>query len=172
MIYGDHNGISENHNRAMKEILGKEITDYQNAQNQRVPLMIRVPGKKGGVNHTYGGEIDVMPTLLHLEGIDSQKYINFGTDLFSKDHDDTVAFRNGDFVTPKYTSVDNIIYDTKTGEKLKANEETKNLKTRVNQQLSLSDSVLYKDLLRFHKLNDFKAVDPSDYHYGKEKEIK
>lgn len=46
MIYGDHNGISENHNRAMKEILGKEITDYQNAQNQRVPLMIRVPGKK------------------------------------------------------------------------------------------------------------------------------
>lgn len=172
VIYGDHNGISENHNRAMKEILGKEITDYQNAQNQRVPLMIRVPGKKGGVNHTYGGEIDVMPTLLHLQGIDSQKYINFGTDLFSKDHDDTVAFRNGDFVTPKYTSVDNVIYDTKTGEKLKANEETKNLKTRVNQQLSLSDSVLYKDLLRFHKLSDFTAVDPSDYHYGKEKEIK
>lgn len=120
------------------------------------------------MNHTYGGEIDVMPTLLHLQGIDSENYINFGTDLFSKEHDDTVAFRNGDFVTPKYTSVDNIIYDTKTGKELEANEETKNLKTRVTQQLKLSDSVLYKDLLRFHKLSDFKAVDPSDYHYGKE----
>ena len=84
LLYGDHNGISENHNRAMSEIQGKEITPYQNAQNQRVPLMIRIPGKKGGVNHTYGGEVDVMPTLLHLQGIDSNEFVNFGTDLFSK----------------------------------------------------------------------------------------
>ena len=84
LLYGDHNGISENHNRAMSEIQGKEITPYQNAQNQRVPLMIRIPGKQGGVNHTYGGEVDVMPTLLHLQGIDSNEYVNFGTDLFSR----------------------------------------------------------------------------------------
>ncbi|MGV3273090.1 LTA synthase family protein [Bacillus sp. CIS52] len=169
MIYGDHYGISENHNRAMKEILGKEITPYQNAQNQRVPLMLHIPGKKGGVNHTFGGEMDVVPTILHLEGIDSKKYINFGTDLFSKDHDDTVTFRNGDYVTPKYTSISNVVYDTKTGKELKGNQETKNLKARVTEQLKLSDSVMYKDLLRFHKLSDFMPVDPSKYHYGKEK---
>ncbi|BBP88021.1 hypothetical protein BsIDN1_16390 [Bacillus safensis] len=68
----------------MSEIQGKEITPYQNAQNQRVPLMIRIPGKKGGVNHTYGGEVDVMPTLLHLQGIDSNEFVNFGTDPILK----------------------------------------------------------------------------------------
>ncbi|MEC3608157.1 LTA synthase family protein [Bacillus glycinifermentans] len=169
VIYGDHNGISENHNRAMKEVLGKEITSYQNAMNQRVPLMIRVPGKKGGVNHTYGGETDVMPTLLHLQGIDNKNYINFGTDLFSKDHDETVAFRNGNYVTPKYTMIDSTVYDTKTGKELKPNKETENLKKQVAEKLNLSDQVLYKDLLRFHKLSDFTPVDPSKYHYGKEK---
>ena len=169
VIYGDHNGISENHNRAMKEVLGKEITPYQNAMNQRVPLMIRIPGKKGGVNHTYGGEMDVMPTLLHLQGIDSKKYINFGTDLFSKDHDQTVAFRNGNYVTPKYTMIDTTVYDTKTGKEIKGNQETENLKSQVSEQLDLSDQVLYKDLLRFHEISDFKPVDPSKYHYGKEK---
>ncbi len=113
--------------------------------------------------------MDVVPTILHLEGIDSKKYINFGTDLFSKDHDDTVTFRNGDYVTPKYTSISNVVYDTKTGKELKGNQETKNLKARVTERLKLSDSVMYKDLLRFHKLSDFTPVDPSKYHYGKEK---
>lgn len=166
MIYGDHNGISENHNRAMTEVQGTEITPYQNMQNQRVPLMLHIPGKKGGVNHTFGGMIDAMPTLLHLQGIDHRNYINFGTDLFSKQHDETIALRNGDFVTPKYTSVDHIIYDTVTGETLEPNEETKNINARVEQQLKLSDQVLYQDLLRFHDLEDFQKVNPSLYHYG------
>ncbi|MDA7025224.1 LTA synthase family protein [Bacillus sp. CLL-7-23] len=169
VIYGDHNGISENHNRAMEEVLGKEITPYQNVMNQRVPLMIRIPGQKGGVNHTYGGEVDVMPTLLHLQGIDNKNYVNFGTDLFSKEHDETVPFRNGNYVTPKYTLIDTTVYDTKTGKEIKPNKETEKLKTQVSEQLDLSDQVLYKDLLRFHKLKDFTPVDPAKYFYGKEK---
>ena len=63
----------------------------------------------------YGGEIDVMPTLLHLAGIDSKKYLLFGSDLFSKDHDQTVAFRNENFITPKYTVVGSTIYENSTG---------------------------------------------------------
>ena len=38
--------------------------------------MIHIPGTKdGGVQTQYGGEIDVLPTLLHLLGIDSRDYI-------------------------------------------------------------------------------------------------
>lgn len=166
MIYGDHQGISENHNRAMSEVLGTDITPYQNAQNQRVPLMIRVPGVEGGVNHTYGGEIDVMPTLLHLQGIDAQKYLMFGTDLFSDEHDETIAFRDGSFVTPKYTNVQGTLYHTDTGEEAEANPETERLKEKVDEQLQLSDEVLYQDLLRFHNVDGFKPVDPSNYFYG------
>ena len=60
----DHYGISENHNKAMAEVLGKEeITDFDNAQLQRVPLLILNSGAEGGVNHTYSGQIDVRPVL-------------------------------------------------------------------------------------------------------------
>lgn len=65
-MYGDHYGISDNHNAAMSKVMGKEINSFENAQLQRVPLIVRVPGVKGGVQHQYGGEIDVLPTLLHL----------------------------------------------------------------------------------------------------------
>ncbi|MEN0645133.1 LTA synthase family protein [Alkalicoccobacillus gibsonii] len=166
MIYGDHQGISENHNRAMSEVLDTEITPFQNAQNQRVPLMIRVPGVEGGVNHTYGGEIDVMPTLLHLQGIDAQKYLMFGTDLFSDEHDETIAFRDGSFITPKYTNVQGTLYDASTGEEVETSPETDRLKEKVDEQLQLSDEVLYQDLLRFHDVDGFEPVDPSNYFYG------
>ncbi|UFT99751.1 LTA synthase family protein [Radiobacillus kanasensis] len=167
IIYGDHNGISTNHNRAMEEVLGKEITPFQNAQNQRVPLLMHIPGVEGGVNHTYGGQIDLMPTILHLQGIDNRKLINFGTDLFSEEHDETVAFRDGGFVTPKYTYVNDIVYDTQTGEVIEDDdtEEIQKLKRNVIQQLQLSDEVLYKDLLRFHELENFEKVDPANYDY-------
>jgi lipoteichoic acid synthase len=170
MIYGDHYGISENHNKAMEKVLGEKITPYKNAQLQRVPFFLHVPGVKGGVNHTYGGEIDVVPTLLHLVGIDSKEYVQFGTDLLSKDHDQVVAFRNGDYVSPKYTSIDGKYYDTNTGERITATDEAKAYKKKVGRELELSDKVLYGDLLRFNKLDDFKPVDPSKYMYGKDQE--
>ncbi|AST96580.1 LTA synthase family protein [Shouchella clausii] len=166
MIYGDHNGISENHNRAMAEILGTEITPHQNAQNQRVPLLIRVPGMEGGMNHTYGGEIDVMATLLHLQGISAKPYVQFGTDLFSEEHDEIVSFRSGDYITPAFTSVNGVLYDTETGEILEPTEETTEIQEKVDQQLDYSDRVLYEDLLRFHAIDGFEPIEPTDYYYG------
>src|SRR5699024_3860509 len=54
MIYGDHYGVSTNHNRAMKELLGEEITPFKNAQLQRVPFLIKVPGVEGkGIVEEY-----------------------------------------------------------------------------------------------------------------------
>ena len=115
VMYGDHYGISENHNKAMAQIMGKEITVFESASLQRVPLFIHVPGMEGGVNHEYGGQIDLLPTLLHLLGIDTKDYVQFGTDLLSKEHDEVVPFRNGDFVSPTIYSIDGKFYDSKTG---------------------------------------------------------
>lgn len=165
IIYGDHYGISENHNKAMEQIIGTEITAFENAQLQRVPLMIAVPGMTGGINHTYGGEVDVVPTMLHLLGIDSKPYIQFGTDLFSVQHDSVVAFRNGDFVSNKWTSIDGAYYDSATGESVKATEEAKAAKAKVRRELELSDQILYGDLLRFYKPDGWKQVNRSDYFY-------
>ncbi|WP_309086864.1 LTA synthase family protein [Domibacillus sp.] len=168
LIYGDHYGISENHNKAMAQIMGEEITDFKNAQLQRVPLFIHVPGVKGGVKHQYGGEIDVLPTMLHLLGIDNKEFIQFGTDLLSPEHDEVVAFRNGDFVSPKYTSIDGTYYDSKTGATLEPTADMQAAKKKVADQLSFSDQVLYGDLLRFHDIEGMEPVDPTQYQYGKE----
>ena len=170
VMYGDHYGISENHKRAMGKVMGKNINDFEQAQLQRVPLFITSPGLKGGVNHTYGGDVDVRPTVMHLLGLDTKDYIDFGTDLLSKEHQQVVPFRNGDFVSPKYTSIDGKYYDTNTGERITATDEAKAYKKKVGRELELSDKVLYGDLLRFNKLDDFKLVDPSKYMYGKDQE--
>ena len=43
VMYGDHYGISDNHNAAMSKVMGKEMNSFENAQLQRVPLIVRVP---------------------------------------------------------------------------------------------------------------------------------
>ncbi|WP_342577257.1 LTA synthase family protein [Psychrobacillus sp. FSL K6-2843] len=171
VFYGDHYGISENHNKAMEQIIGKEITPYESTNLQRVPLIIHVPEMQGGVNHTYGGQIDLLPTLLHLLGIDSQDYVQFGTDILSKEHNDIVPFRNGDYVSPTIYSIDEKFYDATTGLPLvddnqiqKANE----YKKRVENRLHLSDKVVNGDLLRFYTPAGFTKVNPSQYNYNKD----
>ena len=103
VLYGDHYGISNGRNQTLSELVGKSSdtwTDYDNPQMQRVPYMIHIPGQtNGGINHTYGGQVDALPTLLHLLGIDTQKYIQLGQDLFSEEHEELVAFRDGSFMT-------------------------------------------------------------------------
>ena len=49
-MYGDHYGISDNHNAAMSKVMGKEINSFENAQLQRVPFIVRVPGVKVAYN--------------------------------------------------------------------------------------------------------------------------
>ena len=170
VFYGDHYGISENHNRAMEKIIGKEITPYESANLQRVPLIIHVPGLQGEVNHTYGGQIDLLPTLLHLLGIDSQEYIQFGTDLLSKEHNEIVPFRNGDYVSPTIYSIDEKFYDATTGLPLDDSqlENAKEYKNRIENRLYLSDKVVNGDLLRFYTPAGFTKVNPSKYNYNKD----
>lgn len=170
MIYGDHYGISDNHNKAMSEIIGEEITPLKNADLQRVPFMIKVPGVDGqGTNHEFSGQMDVMPTLLHILGIDAQDYIQFGTDMFSKGHKDFVPFRNGSFMTKEYSYVNGVYYDNKTGEEIEEpTEAMKKQQEEVIHELELSDEVLYGDLLRFYTPNDeWEPINKDDYFYGK-----
>lgn len=175
MIYGDHYGISNSENKALATALDRnpnDWTDFDNTQLQRVPLMFVIPGSggHGGIYHQYGGEVDVLPTLLHLLGISTKRYIQFGTDLFSSQHSQVVAFRNHDFVTPRFSSISGTIYDNKTGKiaKLTAKQKKQLKKNRklVNTELSLSDSLNEKNLLRFYHPKGFKKVNPADYNYS------
>lgn len=170
VLYGDHYGISNNHRPAIAQLLHKKsINSYDLAQFQKVPFMIHAAGLKGGIRQTYGGEIDVLPTLLHLLGIKDNNTIQFGTDLLSKQHDQRVAFRDGDFVTPKYTKVGSTVYLTRSGKEITPNATQKkqiaNIQNHVTTELSLSDRVIYGDLLRFYTPKGFQKVNRKDFTY-------
>jgi lipoteichoic acid synthase len=149
----------------MAQILGKPVTPYVDAQLQRVPLFIHVPGVKGNVNHTYGGDVDVRPTVLHLLGVPTQDYISFGTDLLSKEHRQVVPFRNGDVMTPKYDSINGQCYANPEGEKVD-NSLCQPYEDLAKKELQLSDKVVYGDLLRFYHPDNFEPVDKSTINYN------
>ena len=175
VLYGDHYGISNSRNPALAPLLGKNSetwSSYDNAMLQRVPYMVVIPGMdKGGIIDTYGGEIDMLPTLEHLLGIESNKFLQVGQDMLSPEHDQIVAFRSANyFVTPEYTSYSGRTYYTKTGEEItnpdeKTKEELDKIKEAANLQLKISDSIQTGDLLRFFKGNDLGKVNPEDYSY-------
>ena len=174
VLYGDHYGVSNSRNQNLAELLGKSKStwnDFDNAAMQRVPYMIHVPGQtNGGINHTYGGQVDALPTLLHLLGVDTKNYIQMGQDLFSKDNKQIVSFRNGNIVTPKYTILGSTIYNTATGELIaepteEVKKEIAEIKKESSTQLQVSDQVTNGDLLRFYTDSGLKPVVPEDYNY-------
>lgn len=181
VFYGDHYGISNSRNKALATVLPNADAEnwgaYNNAQIQRIVGLIYAPGitdkgLKAGIQQTFGGQIDMLPTLLHLLGIKTDQYAMFGHDLLSKDHPNQVIFRNGTLVTPKYTSIEGTIYDTKTGEVL-TDTLTEDEKKAVSQQveeaqkaLDFSSEILSNDLLRFYKPDGFKALDQTQLDYA------
>ncbi|MDN6838472.1 MAG: LTA synthase family protein, partial [Staphylococcus equorum] len=166
MIYGDHYGISENHNKAMEKLLGEEITPAKFTDLNRTGFWLKIPGKEGTVDETYAGQADVMPTLLHLMGIDTKNYLMMGTDMLSKDHNDTVPFRNGDFITKDYKYVNGRIYNNKNNEPVtKKPEDFEKRKQQAEKDLQMSDDLINGDLLRFYDTPDFEKVKPSEYDY-------
>ncbi|MGM0216284.1 lipoteichoic acid synthase [Enterococcus sp. AZ109] len=169
VFYGDHYGISESRNKTLAGLLDQDAETWNGANQaemQKVPLMFHIPGlETGGIQSTYGGQVDVLPTLLHLLGINSQDYPLLGQDLFSPDHNQTVAFRNGDFVSPEYTSHRGSLYQTQTKELLADTSVADSLKEVVTTQLAMSDKINNGDLLRFYSNDQLASVNPADFSY-------
>ncbi|MDX8345181.1 LTA synthase family protein [Rossellomorea sp. YZS02] len=149
IIMGDHYGISQNHNEAMGQYLGKEITPFVNTQLQRVPMIVHIPGETNGRTiSNVSGQIDVKPTILNMLGIKPDEDIQFGSDLFTKDPDQFVVLRDGSFITDKYVYTDQKCYDKST-EKLTEQNACEPYINQAEDQLKYSDQVVYGDLLRF-----------------------
>ncbi len=174
VLYGDHYGISNSRNPDLAPLIGKDSqtwSDFDNAMMQRVPYMIVVPGMtNGGIIDTFGGEIDALPTLEHLLGIEANNYLQVGQDMLSSEHSQVVALRTaGNFITPKYTSYGGKIYYTETGVEITnpdevTQKEIDDIKASAAAQLSASDAIQTGDLIRFYD-NGLAALDASQYNY-------
>lgn len=174
VLYGDHYGISNSRNPDLAPLIGKDSqtwSDFDNAMMQRVPYMIVVPGMtNGGIIDTFGGQIDALPTLEHLLGIEANNYLQVGQDMLSSEHSQVVALRTaGNFITPKYTSYGGKIYYTETGVEITnpdevTQKEIDDIKASAAAQLSASDAIQTGDLIRFYD-NGLTALDAGQYNY-------
>ncbi|PLT34713.1 LTA synthase family protein [Bacillus sp. V5-8f] len=149
VIYGDHYGISENHNQAMGQFLGKEITPFESVQLQRVPLIIHIPGQEGKTISKVSGQIDLRPTLLHLLGIKTSGTIEFGSDLFSRGNLELTVLRDSSFITKQFVYTRDTCYDKRTGQ-LTEKTYCEPFIENAKQELDYSDKIIYGDLLRFY----------------------
>jgi len=86
-LYGDHrsipNGVPEN-DKLMSELLGHEYT-FDESLN--VPLIIHIPGINiTETNTIVGGQMDFLPTMLNLLGIEEIRPKLFGQDLLNAEN--------------------------------------------------------------------------------------
>lgn len=76
VIEGDHTGVHKYYNSAIESLADPEDWYLDNGHHT-VPFIIWSKGiNKSNCFETIGGQIDIMPTLLYLMGIDNEKYIN------------------------------------------------------------------------------------------------
>ncbi|PLR76501.1 hypothetical protein CU633_16205 [Bacillus sp. V3-13] len=159
ILYGDHYGISENHNKAMSEFLGTEVTPFVSTQLQRVPLIIHIPGHEGKTISTVSGQIDLKPTILHLLGIDTKNDIQFGADLFSEDRMEFTVLRDGSFITKDHVYTRETCYDKSTGEPAEDQKACEPYMEKAKNELEYSDKIIYGDLLRFYENENYRSED-------------
>ncbi|EPY6470488.1 LTA synthase family protein [Clostridium sporogenes] len=149
VIYGDHNAISKNYIQELYDFVGeKSPNDLKWYELQKVPMMIHFPQDQNkGVNHTYGGQIDLYPTLANLYNL-PRKYM-LGNDLLNV-KEPKVTFRNGSFTDGKvfHVSWTGEYYDIKTGEKITETEELKYKKQESEKDLQSSDELLNHNLIK------------------------
>ncbi|MFC4652840.1 LTA synthase family protein [Lactococcus nasutitermitis] len=178
VLYGDHYGISGSDLKYYAPYIGidaKNFNDFDDTMLQRTPFMIVDPDiKNGHISNTYTGEIDVMPTLEHLLGINTQKYIQFGQDMFASGRQNFVALRNGGFVTPSITLTSlnaKNYYNTQTGQPIQelTTEQkayVKEIGDKVSTMLSMSDKLNNQNLLRFYTPVGFTPINAKNYNYS------
>lgn len=150
ILYGDHYGLSERHNKAMEIVLGKKITPAEQMKLQRVPLIIHIPGMEGKVIESVSGQIDTKPTILNLLGINNKDDIQFGTDLLGPSRDQFVILRDGSFISSQYIFTNETCY-SKDNHKSVPKQNCEVQSVIANETLMLSDKIIYGDLLRFKK---------------------
>ncbi|GAA2962944.1 LTA synthase family protein [Lactobacillus kefiranofaciens subsp. kefirgranum] len=179
IIYGDHYGLSNSENETLAPIIGESSdtwNTYNNVQMQRVPFMIHANNLKGKISHEVAGEIDVLPTLMHLLGISNKDYVQFGSDMLSPHRQNWIVFRNGTIVSQKYIivgakGIKGTVYNHINGKQIinftpQEKREITELAKKAKESLHYSDLLNNHNLLRLYTPAGFVPTDPTQFNYA------
>lgn len=99
VIFGDHDGLFKRDQDEIEELFArKKISDEEwIRQYLPVPLLIYTEGLQGQRIETYGGQIDFLPTICHLMGVEKNKHpYAMGKNLFTNPNN-SVIVPSGDY---------------------------------------------------------------------------
>lgn len=74
VIYGDHTGVHKYYQDEVSKI--QPAQDWWLDGHHHIPFIIYQSGMKGGEMKVKGGQVDILPTVAYLMGIDEDKYSN------------------------------------------------------------------------------------------------
>lgn len=153
IIYGDHFGIAD-YNTESAEFASTLIGHNFSIEDMfRVPLIIHVPSmeKETEIN-TVAGHIDVLPTLLHLLGIENQKSIMLGNDILSVKENivyEQMHIGSGSFITN-----DVFFYHSNSG----INAYDKAYKLGSYEEIPITQEMLECSKKAIQKLKDAETI--------------
>ena len=76
VIEGDHTGVHKYYNSSIEKLSNKEDWYLDNGHHTMPFIIWSKDMNQGKTFDTIGGQVDIMPTLLYLLGVDNDKYIN------------------------------------------------------------------------------------------------
>ncbi|CAM4280151.1 LTA synthase family protein [Saccharibacillus endophyticus] len=156
VFYGDHD-YSLDERESVSKLLGREVSEFEYTQMMgQVPLLMHLPdGQLAGTYEQPGGQLDIMPTLLSLLGVDAGNYALMGSNLLNdSEQERLVALRTGAFTdgkiyyepSPDGMFENGICYDLATGQPTDVEQARAGYDEAV-KRLAISDDVLAKDLI-------------------------
>ena len=168
-IYGDHEGL-DMRNEDTQELLSSFLEkSYRQDEMHRVPLLIHIPdsGYKKVVN-TAGGQIDFLPTLSNLIGLEIDNNKMFGRDLLNIQEGfvaNQVHVARGSFIDDEkifIMSEDGIFensqaWNIKTGQAIDL-EECREGYERALGEVNLSEYILQNNLIPFVQEKGLKYI--------------
>jgi lipoteichoic acid synthase len=97
VIYGDHTGVHKYYKDKLETIQPREQWWYEDSM--RIPLIIYSKDLDQKELETYGGHVDILPTISYLMGIDDGNYINtaLGRNLLNTNKNFTIL-SNGKYI--------------------------------------------------------------------------
>lgn len=163
VLYGDHRGISPNHDKGLSELFKRELNISDSYKNERTPFYIHVPGsdinKDKKIITDLVSEQDIRPMISSLAGVNTYNEIIFGENVLDTDGDSKpyVMLRDGRMVI----QLDGKMYYKSSKDGLVVNNlglelTDKELIDKINsyyeigkEELKINDEIVTKDLLRF-----------------------
>ncbi|SFU56520.1 Phosphoglycerol transferase MdoB [Clostridium sp. DSM 8431] len=94
VIYGDHTGVHKYYNDSIQELSYEG--DWWKEVDHKIPLIIYSKDMPNKEITAHGGQVDLIPTVSYLLGVDKEKYINtsMGRNLVNTNRDATAIKGN------------------------------------------------------------------------------